>query len=95
MSGDDPEGYVDPFTGERRAAPPPLPAPRYTVEDIDRALSQVPRFEQRLFVLHRIDGLSYVEIAEQNGISVRRVEKAIARALTLTRRTLMKMGKWD
>ena len=93
MSGEDPEGYVDPFTGER--SPEPLPAPRYTVEDIDRALSRVPKFEQRLFVQHRIDGLSYAEIAEQNGISVRRVEKAVAKALTLARRALMKMGKWD
>ena len=34
-------------------------------------------------------------MASDPNTRVRRVEKAIAKALTLTRRALMKMGKWD
>ena len=90
MSAGDPQVYVDPFTGERISPPPPIDC---TPEEVDRALATIPRFEQRILVLHRIDGLSFQQIAEREGISVRRVEKALARALTCMRHAFKKMGK--
>lgn len=91
MSVEEPEDYVDPFTGERRPPPPPLEC---TQEEIDRAFAQIPRFEQRIFILHRFDGLSFQQIAEQERISVRRVEKALVKALTTFRHAFRKMGKF-
>ncbi len=40
-----------------------------------------PRTRQ-VFLAHRLDGFSYVEIAEQMGLSVKRVEKIMAEAIS-------------
>ena len=69
------------------------PPPDYTIEQIDAVLLTVPPFERRLFVLHRIDGLSYAEIARQNRISVRRVERAIVTALGYCRRAFREIDR--
>ncbi|WP_019831189.1 RNA polymerase sigma factor [Sphingomonas sp. PR090111-T3T-6A] len=90
MSAENPEVYVDPFTGERISAPAPI---NCTPEEVDCAVAKIPRFERRILVLHRIDGLSFQQIAERERISVRRVEKALVKALTTFRHALKKMGK--
>lgn len=45
------------------------------------ALMTLPRFTRAVFLAHRIDDLSYVEIAQRTGISVQRVEREMARAI--------------
>jgi len=48
---------------------------------LEAALLTLPRFTREVFLAHRLDDLSYAEIASRTGISVRRVERELARAL--------------
>lgn len=52
-----------------------------TRERMQAALLRLPRFTREVFLAHRIDDLSYTEIAARTGVSVRRVEYEIARAI--------------
>jgi DNA-directed RNA polymerase specialized sigma24 family protein len=45
------------------------------------ALLTLPRFTRNVFLAHRIDDLSYAEIARRTGTSVARVEREMMRAL--------------
>ncbi len=51
------------------------------MERLDRAIADLSEKQRVVFLLHRIDGLSYKEIAESLGISVKSVEKRMHRAL--------------
>lgn len=50
--------------------------------------SKLPKVTRQIFLAHRIDELSYAEIAARAGISVRRVEQEMARALLRIDRAL-------
>ena len=50
-----------------------------------RALAELPERAQRVFLLNRLDGLSYRKIARQLQVSVSTVEKDMIRALTVCR----------
>lgn len=50
-------------------------------EAIERALAQLPETRRTIFLLSRYHGLSYREIAEVMGISVKTVETQMGRAL--------------
>lgn len=52
-----------------------------TVDRMEQALRRLPARRRNIFLLHRLDGLSYAEIADLYGISVRRVERHIAAAM--------------
>jgi len=45
------------------------------------AFAALPRFTRKVFWAHRIDGLSYTQIAKRYGISNREVEREMARAI--------------
>jgi RNA polymerase sigma-70 factor (ECF subfamily) len=45
------------------------------------AFATLPRFTQKVFWAHRIEDLSYPEIARRYGIRIREVEREIARAI--------------
>lgn len=47
----------------------------------EAALLTLPRFTRNVFLAHRIDDLSYAEIARRTGTSVGRVEREMMRAL--------------
>lgn len=51
------------------------------IEQIGQALLTMPAQTRTIFLRHRLDGLSYPEIAEECGISVHRVERHIAKAM--------------
>lgn len=61
---------------------------RDTVARIDAAMLRLKPKTREIFLLHRLDGLSYAEIAAIKGLSVKGVEKQIAKALTALRRQL-------
>jgi len=51
------------------------------LERMEAALLTLPRFTREVFLAHRLDDLSYRDIAARTGVSVRRVEREIARAI--------------
>ena len=58
------------------------------IERIEQALLALPIRTRAIFLLHRVDGLSYAEIAERCGISGKQVERHIARAMLRIDRAL-------
>ncbi|OJU23416.1 MAG: hypothetical protein BGN95_07900 [Sphingomonas sp. 66-10] len=48
---------------------------------LEAALRALPHFTREVFLAHRIDDLSYAEIADRTGVNVKRIEREIARAI--------------
>jgi RNA polymerase sigma factor (sigma-70 family) len=48
---------------------------------VDAAMLRLPDKTRQIFVAHRIEGLSYAEIAERTGLTVKGVEKQMSKAL--------------
>lgn len=61
---------------------------RDSVARIDEAMQRLKPKTREIFMLHRLDGLSYAEIAAIKGLSVKGVEKQIGKALGALRRQL-------
>ncbi len=55
---------------------------------VQKALLGLPTRCRDIYLLNRIEGMSYPEIAQHCGISVKAVEKQISKALALLRRSL-------
>lgn len=54
-------------------------------EKLDRALNSLPENQRTVFLLNRIDGKKYSEIAEMEGVSVKAIEKRMHLALKTLR----------
>lgn len=54
-------------------------------EKLDRALASLPDNQRTTFLLNRIDGKKYAEIAEMEGVSVKAIEKRMHLALKTLR----------
>lgn len=54
-------------------------------EKLDMALQNLPKNQRTTFLLHRIDGKKYAEIAELEGVSVKAIEKRMHLALKTLR----------
>lgn len=67
---------TDPDRGEWQG--PGHPGQLATME---RAMLSLPRTTRDVFLAHRLDEMSYAEIARATGLSVRQVERHMARAL--------------
>jgi RNA polymerase sigma-70 factor (ECF subfamily) len=48
---------------------------------LERAIVTLPRSTREIFLAHRLDDMSYHEIADRTGLTVRQVERHIARAI--------------
>jgi RNA polymerase sigma-70 factor (ECF subfamily) len=48
---------------------------------LEHAIRTVPRRTREIFLAHRLDDMSYAEIAQRTGLSVREVERHMARAI--------------
>lgn len=70
-----------------RAAPAGAPAADYDLEAkevqdrLDAALAQLPEGQRVVFLMNRVEKLTYAEIAERLGLSVKAVEKRMHGAL--------------
>ena len=56
---------------------------RDTIARLEAALTTLKPKTREIFLMHRLDGLSYAEIAEARNMSIKGVEKQIAKALYL------------
>ena len=48
---------------------------------LEVAAGNLPRMQREIFMAHRLDNMSYEEIAATTGLSVRRVERHLAKAV--------------
>jgi RNA polymerase sigma-70 factor (ECF subfamily) len=48
---------------------------------LEKAVSRLPHTTRAIFIARRLDDISYEEIAERTGLSVRQVERHMARAI--------------
>lgn len=51
------------------------------LKKLERAMLKLPRSTREIFLAHRLDGMSYREIANRTGLTVRQVERHMAKAL--------------
>jgi len=48
---------------------------------LEKAVKRLPRTTREIFLAHRLDDMSYQEMADRTGLSVRHVERHMARAI--------------
>lgn len=65
-----------------------LPADASDWERLEYAVSRLSLRDREIFLAHRLDDMSYPEIADVTGLSVPQVQRAIARALIAIDREL-------
>jgi RNA polymerase sigma-70 factor (ECF subfamily) len=54
---------------------------RDAADKLERALHRMPRLRREIFLAVRLGGSSLEEVAEAMGVSIRRAERELARAL--------------
>jgi RNA polymerase sigma factor (sigma-70 family) len=64
---------------------------------LDEAVSKIPKLQREIFMAHRLDDMSYREIARRTGLTVRQVERHMARALYKLMKQLdgRKLSWWE
>jgi RNA polymerase sigma-70 factor (ECF subfamily) len=62
-------------------APEDLVAAEQSVHALALKLDAVSPYTREVFLLHRVDGLSYAQISKPYGMSIKAVERRIARAM--------------
>lgn len=48
---------------------------------MEEAMLNMPKLQREIFMAHRLDDMSYGEIAERTGLTVRQVERHMAKAI--------------
>ena len=61
---------------------------------LEKAISELPDIQRETFLMNRIDKLSYAEIAELLGISVKAVEKRMHNALATLKDKVKELGTY-
>ena len=56
-------------------------ARRYLLRQYERAVDRIDEEDRAIFLGHRVEELSYRELAERHGVSVAEVEQAMFRSL--------------
>jgi len=59
---------------------------------LQAALAELPEVQREIFVLNRLEGLTYIEIATQLGLSVRTIDRHMLRVLTFLRQQFSEIG---
>lgn len=80
----------DPIDEHTLAAPDPhrLLETRDLLRHLEMAVLKLRPRTRQIFLAHRLDGLSYAEIAERTGLSVKGVEKQMSRAIAAIDRSM-------
>lgn len=53
------------------------------IERLEAGLRRMPKIRREIFLALRLDDLSYEEIAERTGLSVKQVERHVARSMLM------------
>ncbi|QBA64824.1 RNA polymerase sigma factor [Muriicola soli] len=78
--------YAEKATKDRKQESPEfLLEEKEFQQKLDRALESLPENQRTVFLLNRIDGKKYKEIAEMEGVSVKAIEKRMHLALKTLR----------
>lgn len=65
------------------------------IRRLEGAMRALPRLQREIFMAHRLDGLSYAEIARRTGLRVDHVERHVARAIRrLDRQSRARRLRW-
>lgn len=54
----------------------------------ERAIDRLDEFDRRVFLGHRVEELSYRQLAERHGVSVHEIEQAMIRSLRVIVQTV-------
>lgn len=54
----------------------------------ESAVDRMDEFDRRVFLGHRVEELSYRELAERHGVSVQEIEQAMIRSLRVIAQTV-------
>ncbi len=65
---------------------------RQNLAKVKQALDTLPAVQRRILLLHRLDGMSLPEVAQELGIPLRTVERHLSRAVSACRLTLEEAG---
>ncbi|MEM0931626.1 MAG: sigma-70 family RNA polymerase sigma factor [Bacteroidota bacterium] len=77
--------YAEPTLERSNESPEFLLEEKEYKEKLDNALNHLPENQRTTFLLNRIDGKKYAEIAEMEGVSVKAIEKRMHLALKFLR----------
>lgn len=77
--------YADKSLKTTQESPEYLMEQKQFQEKLEGALDQLPENQRTVFLLNRIDGKKYAEIAEMEGVSVKAIEKRMHLALKTLR----------
>lgn len=61
---------------------------RDLLDRLGRVMLELPQETREVFMAHRLEGLTYAEIAERSGLTVKQVEWAISRSVVMLDRAL-------
>jgi len=86
-------GNSDLFQSQTDHQPLSLLVSQETVAEIENAIDVLPAQCKEVFLLVRIEGLSYQEVAEKLGVSINTVRTQITRAMTKLRESLGELIK--
>ena len=64
---------------------------------LEKAMLNIPKLQREIFMAHRLDNMPYDEIARRTGLTVRQVERHIARAIYKLSKQLdgRKLSWWE
>jgi RNA polymerase sigma-70 factor (ECF subfamily) len=51
------------------------------LRSMEEAMLNIPKLQREIFMAHRLDNMSYGEIARRTGLTVRQVERHMSRAI--------------
>lgn len=88
------EGYISLDHNEEEArSPERVITAEKDLQSVKTSLGNLPKNCHRAFVMSRVEGKSYQDIAEELGVSISSVEKYMMRAMTFLRENFDDMAK--